>query len=320
MRIAFMGTPDFAAAVLSALMASDHEVVAVVSQPDRRAGRGNKLTSPPVARLAQERGLPLAQPEKVGTRDLRQWLSAREPELAVVAAFGQILGPKLLALPPLGCVNVHASLLPRWRGAAPIQAAILAGDAQSGVAIMEMERGLDTGPVLRAEALELHGQETGASLHDRLAEAGARLLLQVLDDLEGHRAQAMAQEESQVTWAPPLSRADGDLDWSEPAPAIERRIRALHPWPGTRTQVMGRPERLKIHPPARPLATLPLPAGSKDISPPGTILSASAEGVDVAAGEGTIVRLTSLQAPGKRALDAGAFLAGYSLKRGDRFQ
>ena len=312
MRVAFMGTPDFAAASLAALLDSDHEVVAVVSQPDRRGGRGNRVVSPPVGTLAKEHGIPLEQPERVGTRAFRDWLSSHEPELAVVAAFGQILGPKLLALPPMGCINVHASLLPRWRGASPIQAAILAGDRESGVTIMEMERGLDTGPMLGEVRMELAADETGSSLHDRLAEAGASLLLEVLEGFAGGgRPKAEPQDDDRATYAAQLRREDGDLDWSEPAAAIHRRIRALHPWPGTRTGVLERDERLKIHPPVA------LVEGAQE-GAPGTIVATSSDGVDVLAGDGRIVRLGRLQAPGKKALDAGPFLMGYPLEPGGR--
>lgn len=310
MRVAFMGTPDFAAASLAALLSSDHEVVAVVSQPDRRGGRGNRVVSPPVANLAKEHGLPLSQPERVGTRAFRDWLSEHRPEIAVVAAFGQLLGPKLLGLPPMGCINVHASLLPRWRGASPIQAAILAGDTHSGVSIMEMERGLDTGPVLREVRLELAPEETGASLHDRLAESGAALLLEVLQGYgQGSRPDATVQENELATYAAQLRREDGDLNWSQPAVVLERQIRALHPWPGTRTSVVDRDERLKIHPPVAVLEGVHQGA-------PGTIVASSSEGVDVVAGDGRVLRLSKLQAPGRKALDAGPFLTGYPLPPG----
>ena len=312
MRVAFMGTPDFAASSLAALLDSEHEVVAVVSQPDRRGGRGNRVVSPPVALLAKEHSIPLEQPERVGTRAFRDWLSGHQPEIAVVAAFGQILGPKLLGLPPLGCIYVHASLLPRWRGASPIQAAILAGDAHSGVSIMEMERGLDTGPVLGEVRLELAADETGSSLHDRLAGAGASLLLEVLEGYAGgERPGAEPQDDERATYAAQLKREDGDLDWTQSAAAIERRIRALHPWPGTRACVADRDERLKLHPPVSVLDGAH--AGS-----PGTIVAISSEGVDVVAGDGRVVRLGKLQAPGRRALDAGSFLSGYSLAPGER--
>jgi methionyl-tRNA formyltransferase len=311
MRVAFMGTPDFAAASLAAVLDSAHEVVCVVSQPDRRAGRGNKLTSPPVALLAKARDLPLAQPEGVGTLDFRTWLASHQPDIAVVAAFGQILGPKLLALPPRGCINVHASLLPRWRGASPIQAAILAGDAQSGVSIMEMERGLDTGPVLGTVALELAADETGTTLHDRLAAAGATLLLEVLGALETAPGEAAPQEEALATYAPQLRRSDGDLDFGQPAAALERRIRALHPWPGTRAQLAGRDEPIKLHPPSRVV-------GCAHDADPGTIVAATARGIEVVAGDGNLLCLERLQAPGRKALDAGAFLAGYPILAGER--
>lgn len=310
MRVAFMGTPDFAASSLAALLESEHEVVAVVSQPDRRGGRGNRVVSPPVAALAKDHGLPLSQPERVGTGAFRDWLSEHQPDIAVVAAFGQILGPKLLGLPPMGCINVHASLLPRWRGASPIQAAILAGDTHSGVSIMEMERGLDTGPVLREVRLELAPDETGATLHDRLAESGAKLLLEVLQGYgQGGRPASVVQDDDLATYAAQLRREDGDLDWTQPAATLERQIRALHPWPGTRTSVADKEELLKVHPPVEILE------GEQEGSP-GTIVASSSEGVDVLSGDGRVLRLGKLQAPGRKALDAGPFLAGYPLPAG----
>ncbi|MGM0574623.1 MAG: methionyl-tRNA formyltransferase [Myxococcota bacterium] len=316
MRVAFMGTPDFAAASLEALLASRHRVVAVVSQPDRRAGRGNRVVSPPVARIARERGLPLTQPETLRTDAFVDWLAGHEPEVIVVAAFGHILRSEVLGLPPRGCLNVHASLLPRWRGASPIQAAILAGDRETGVTIMRMDEGLDTGDVLREAAIPVRPDATGASLHDALADLGGRLLVETLDDLEAGEVEATPQDAAAATYAPMLRKRDGDLDWSRSAGEIERRVRAMHPWPGTRTRHRpdgGDARFLKIHPP-----TEVLPAGAA--AEPGVVLATGPSGVDVACGEGTALRLKRLQAPGRRALDAEAFLAGYPLEPGSRLE
>ncbi len=305
-----MGTPELAAAALGALLASKHRVVCAVSQPDRRAGRGNRLRSPPVAELAKAHGVPLAQPERVGTEEFRGWIAGFSPDVAVVAAYGHILDPKLLAVPRLGCVNVHASLLPRWRGASPIQAAILAGDSHTGVCIMEMERGLDTGPVLAREAVPIGPSDTAATLHDTLALLGARLLTATLDRMECGPLHAEAQDEAAMTYAPIIHKADGDLDWRRPAAALERQVRALHPWPGTRTRRGDMV--LKVLPPVQALD------GSAGVAP-ATVLAAGAGGIDVACGQGAL-RLLRLQAPGRNPMDAGAFLAGNPLEVGARFE
>lgn len=305
-----MGTPELAAAVLGALLASKHTVVCAVSQPDRRAGRGNRLRSPPVAELAKAHGVPLAQPERVGTEAFREWIAGFSPDVAVVAAYGHVLGLKLLAVPRLGCLNVHASLLPRWRGASPIQAAILAGDAQTGVCIMQMERGLDTGPVLAREAVAIAPDATAGPLHDVLAEVGARLLTATLDRMEREPLSAEPQDDAAMTYAPIIHKADGDLDWRRPAVELERQVRAFHPWPGTRTRRGD--AVVKVLPPVRVLE------GAAAVAP-GTVLAADAGGIDVACGIG-VLRLLRLQAPGRNPADAGAFLAGHPLEVGARFE
>ncbi len=313
MRVAFFGTPAFAAETLRALLLSGrHEVVVVVSQPDRRQGRGNRLVSPPVAALAKEHGLPLLQPASVKTRALREEVRALAPDIGVVVAFGHILGPRLLAVPRLGCLNGHASLLPRWRGAGPIQAALLAGDGQSGVCIMQMDEGLDTGPWLRRSVVAIAADETGASLHDRLAALTAIDMVEVLDALEEGPLPATPQPEEGVSYAPMLRRSDADLDWRRPAEELERRIRALHPWPGTRGQYEG--TWIKVHPPAEVVRD-----GIAGAPPPGTVLYAAPDGIVVGAGEGSALRLHRLQAPGRRALEAGPFLQGYGLAPGVRW-
>ena len=310
MRIAFMGTPELAALSLSALLDSTHQVVAVVSQPDRPSGRGRKLVPTPVAAVAREAGVPLLQPDSVGTPAFRQWLSSHQPDIAVVAAFGRILGPKLLALPPLGCINVHASLLPRWRGASPIQSAILAGDDESGVTIMQMVRALDAGDMLHVIKTPISPEDTATTLHDRLATLGAQALLEALELYEQGSVAPVAQDEAEVTYAPKITKADGDLDWTRQADVLDRQIRGLHPWPGTRCTVSGRGVQLKLHPPTSPLT-------STTTAPPGTLVRVDNDGVDVACGGGSILRLTRLQAPGKKPLDARAFLSGFPLKCGE---
>ncbi len=254
------------------------------------------------------------QPDRVGTRAFREALAAYGADVALVAAYGHILGPKLLAVPRLGCLNVHASLLPRWRGASPIQAAILAGDPKSGVTIMQMERGLDTGPMLLTREVELAPDETASSLHDRLAAVGAEAAVEALDRLEAGDLTPVAQDDARSTYAPQHVRSDADLDWSWPAEVVSRRVRGLFPWPGTRTthrRGEGDPALLKILPPVEVI-----PGGAA--GPAGEVVRASAGGVDIRCGDGALLRVGRLQAPGKRALDAGPFLAGYPLEPGAR--
>jgi methionyl-tRNA formyltransferase len=305
-----MGTPELAALSLSALLGSTHDVVAVVSQPDRPAGRGRKLVPTPVAAVARHAAIPLLQPDSVGTPQFREWLTSHRPDIAVVAAFGRILGPKLLALPPRGCINVHASLLPRWRGASPVQSAILAGDPESGVTIMQMVRALDAGDMLHVVRTPISPEDTAASLHDRLAALGASALLETLELLETGQATPVAQDEAEVTYAPRIAKSDGDLDWNRSAHELDRQVRGLHPWPGTRCVLSERDLQLKLHPPTRVMTT-------STHATPGTLLSASPEGVDVACGGGTVLRLKTLQAPGKKPLDVRAFLSGLPLSPGE---
>jgi methionyl-tRNA formyltransferase len=239
-RIVFMGSPDFALPALRGL-AAQYQVSGVVTQPDRPAGRGQKLVPPPVKELAVALGIPCIQPEKVRSPEAMAQLAAWAPDLIVVAAFGQILRPNLLDLPRWGCVNVHASLLPRWRGAAPIQAAILHGDLETGITIMRMDPGMDTGPILSQRSLTISPQDTAGTLSERLAVLGADLLLETLPGyLEGTVA-PQAQDSSQVTLAPLLKKEDGLLDFNRPAEALERQVRAMQPWPGAFMLWQGEP-------------------------------------------------------------------------------
>ncbi|MDA8251683.1 MAG: methionyl-tRNA formyltransferase [Rhodospirillales bacterium] len=299
MRLAFMGSPDFAVPALRALHGAGHDIAAVYCQPPRPAGRGQAVRRCPVHVAADELGLPVRTPARL-KRDpaAQEAFAALGLDAAVVAAYGLILPEPMLAAPRRGCLNIHASLLPRWRGAAPIQAAILAGDAESGITIMQMDAGLDTGPMLLREAVPITGRTTAASLHDQLAEIGARLILRALDD----PPPAVPQPAESATYAPKLTRADGHLDWSEDAAALARRVRALNPWPGTFALLDGQP--LKI-----------LAATVEDGSgPPGTVLD---DALLVAAGRGAL-RLTEVQAPGRAALDAAAFLRGRRIPPGTR--
>lgn len=231
LKVVFAGTPDFAAESLAALLDSPHQVVAVYSQPDRPAGRGRRLTASPVKQLAQAHGLEVHQPASLASQEARDTLASLNADVLVVVAYGLLLPAQILAVPPLGCLNVHASLLPRWRGAAPIQRAIEAGDPESGVAIMQMEAGLDTGPVLREVRTPIDATTTGGILHDRLAALGAEALIATLDDLAAGKAQALAQPEEGVTYAAKLSKAEAELDFHQPAATLAARIRAFNPWP-----------------------------------------------------------------------------------------
>ena len=239
-----MGTPDFALPSLSSLMRTQ-DVVAVVTQPDRRVGRKRKLRDSPVKQLARAARIPVLQPRRIRDDQAIDQLRALDADVFVVAAYGQILPQALLDLPRLGCINVHASLLPRWRGAAPIQAAILAGDAGSGVTIMQMDAGLDTGPILSQRPLPLRADETGQSLHDKLALLGADLLIETLPGFLQGGMRLHPQDDALATYAPAIKKAQGNIDWSRPASAIERQVRAYQPWPGSFTSWRG--SQIKLH-------------------------------------------------------------------------
>jgi methionyl-tRNA formyltransferase len=237
-KIVFMGSPEFALPSLQAL-ADHYPIVGVVTQPDRPSGRGRILTPPPVKPFALDRNLPLIQPRRLRVPEAMAQLENWQPDLIVVAAFGQILKPEVLDLPPYGCVNVHASLLPRWRGAAPIQAALLNGDLQTGVTIMRMDPGIDTGPILSQQAISVHPDDTAETMGRRLANLGADLLLATLPDYLEGKLQLQSQNDSLATYAPMLKKEDGLLDFSQPAETLERKVRAFHPWPGAYTLVDG---------------------------------------------------------------------------------
>jgi methionyl-tRNA formyltransferase len=300
LRLAFMGSPDFAVTALRALHGAGHDIVAVYCQQPRPAGRGQTVQPCPVHRAADDLGLPVYTPPSL-RRDAAEQARFRALALdaAVVAAYGLILPQAMLDAPRRGCLNIHASLLPRWRGAAPIQAAILAGDAESGVTIMQMDAGLDTGPMLLREAVPIGPRTTAAILHDQLADLGARLLLRALAE----DPPPVAQPEG-ATYAAKLSRADGHIDWRAPAEHIDRRIRALNPWPGTFAMLGA--ETLKI------LAAAPV---AQD-GPPGTALDAA---LTIGCGAGAL-RLLRVQLPGRAALDAAAFLRGHPVPAGTRLE
>ena len=297
MRLIFAGTPEFAVPSLR-VAAARGEVVAVYTQPDRPAGRGRGLAASPVKRAAMELGLPVLQPDTLRTVEARRALRALAPDLMIVVAYGLLLPPKVLAIPTLGCWNVHASLLPRWRGAAPIQRAIEAGDAETGVCLMQMEQGLDTGPVLLASALPIGEQETAGQLHDRLSELGAQVLADGLALLRaGVRPAPQPQPEEGATYARKLDKAQARLDWTLPAQALARKVRAFQPWPVAEAEVAG--ERLRIH------GAIALPLAHA--AAPGAILHAGREGIDVACGSGAL-RIRSLQRAGGKAITAADYL------------
>jgi methionyl-tRNA formyltransferase len=297
MRLAFMGSPDFAVPALRALHGAGHEVTAAYCQPPRPAGRGQSVRKCPVQRAAETLGIPVRTPTRLRNAAAEHAaFAALDLDAAVVAAYGLILPPAMLAAPRLGCLNIHASLLPRWRGAAPIQAAILAGDERSGVTIMQMDAGLDTGPMLLEEAVPITARTTASELHGTLAAIGARLVLRALAE----NPPARPQPEAGATYAPKLSRDDGRLDWSHPAEALDRRVRALNPWPGTFTVLGG--EILKV------LAAVPA-AGAGE---PGRVLD---DALTVACGAGAL-RLLQVQRPGRAAMDAAALLRGHPVPPG----
>lgn len=297
-RIVFMGTPEFAVPALEAL-ADAHQVVGVVTQPDRPAGRGRRLAPSPVKQVALERGLSLSQPHSLRTPEAVAQLSAWKPDVIVVAAFGQILPQDVLGLPPHGCLNVHGSLLPHWRGAAPVAAAILAGDEVTGVTIMQMDAGLDTGPVLAQREETILPDDTQATLEERLAYLGAELLVETLSAYLAGNLLPRPQPEEGATYAGQLRKEDGLLDWSRPAVELDRQVRAFTPWPGAFTTWRG--QRLKV------LRVVPLPEWHGD-APPGTVI-VLADGVVVATGEGAL-RLEEVQLAGKRPMDIAPFLRG----------
>ena len=301
LRIAFAGTPEFALAALDALAASPHRIVGVWTQPDRPAGRGRKLTSSPVKQRALDLGLPVHQPDSLKPEGARQALRDAQPDVMVVVAYGLILPSPILAIPRYGCVNIHASLLPRWRGAAPIQRALLAGDAETGVSIMQMDKGLDTGPVFEELRTPIIPDDTAATLHDRLAPLGAKALLEVLAALPD--VQPRAQDPAAATYAEKLSKQEARLNWRRSAEELARCVRGYNPWPVAYTFYHGAPLRLWR---AMPLTTTATAA-------PGTVLAAGKEGVDVATGKG-VLRILELQPAGGRVVAAADYVRGRELK------
>ncbi len=307
LRVIMMGTPDFAVPTLRAIADAGHRVVCAYSQPPRPAGRGQQVQPSPVHKAAEALGIPVRTPKTLRTAEAQADFAALDADVAVVAAYGLILPQPVLDAPRLGCVNVHGSLLPRWRGAAPIQRSILAGDAETGITIMQMDAGLDTGAMLLKEAVPITPTTTASSLHDDLAALGARMIVTALAGLAAGTLTAEPQPEDGVTYAAKLTREDGRLDWSRDAAFVERQVRALTPWPGCWFDLGtgSGTERIKV------LAAEP--AGEAAGAAAGTLLDGR---MTVACGDGRAVRLVRVQRPGKAPVDGEAFLRGFAVPAG----
>jgi methionyl-tRNA formyltransferase len=306
MRLVFMGTPDFAVASLEALLKSDDSVVGVVTQPDRPKGRGQILTPSPVKLLAKRQQIPLLQPVKMKDPEFLQALAGWKPDLIAVAAFGRILTPTILSLPPRGCINVHGSLLPKYRGAGPIQWAIINGETQTGITTMLMDEGMDTGAMLLQEAISITPDDTADTLSPRMAALGGRLLVETIARLKAGTLAPQPQDASQVTFAPLLKKEDGVIDWALPATALANRIRGLSPWPGAYTTVPGG-DRWTIW----RARALPGPA----TKPPGVIVSVTHEAIHVATGEG-VLAVTEVQPMNSRRMAVSQYLTGHPTAAG----
>lgn len=289
LNIIFAGTPDFAASSLQALLDSEHNVVAAYTQPDRQSGRGKKITMSPVKELALQHNIPVEQPISLKAEDAQQQLASYNADIMVVVAYGLLLPQAVLDIPRLGCINVHGSLLPRWRGAAPIQRAIEAGDSESGITIMQMEAGLDTGPMISKAVTPITADDTGASLHDKLAAQGAKLLVATMDDIASDDFSAEQQDDTLATYAHKLSKQEAFIDWSLSAHHIERTVRAFNSWPVAQTKLDDKVIRVWS-------AEVIEHANSQT---PGTIISADKSGILVACGENQLL-LTELQLPSSR--------------------
>lgn len=309
MRIVFMGTPDFSVPALEALVEGGHEVVAAITQPDKPKGRGKAVLITPVKEKAMELGIPVYQPVKVREPEFVEKLRQMEPDAIVVVAFGQILPKSILEIPRYGCVNIHASLLPKYRGAAPIQWAVIDGERESGVTTMFMNEGLDTGDMLEKEAVTLDPKETGGSLHDKLSAIGGRLILSTLKGLEDGTLKGTPQTDEGTCYAKMLKKSLGDIDWTMDAAAIERLIRGLNPWPSAYTCLHGK--TLKIW----DGDVLEREYGVE----PGTVAEVAKDRLVVQTGQGSLA-IRSLQLEGKKRMDAGDFLRGYAVEAGTRLE
>ncbi|MGB1256698.1 MAG: methionyl-tRNA formyltransferase [Thiolinea sp.] len=316
LRVVYAGTPDFAVPALRSLLSSRHQVVAVYTQPDRPAGRGRKIKPGPVKQLALDNEVPVEQPLSFRDSSVMKTLEDYQADVMVVAAYGLILPQRVLDTPGYGCLNIHGSLLPRWRGAAPIQRAIQAGDAETGVTIMQMAAGLDTGDMLLKVVCPISPEDGGQSIHDHLAEAGADALLQTLDLLCEGKLQPEVQNESQACYAHKLSKAEAEIDWSQPAVVIDRQIRAFDAWPTAFSYYQGKPVRFfsSLVPNTDSLTTVSTEvAEGADSILPGTVVAESRDGIDVMAGDQALVRITSLQMAGGKRMSVADFVNARSL-------
>jgi methionyl-tRNA formyltransferase len=309
LRLVFLGSGDFAVPSLEALIAAGHTVLALVAQPDRESGRGRRVAAPPTKPVALRHGVSVLQPRRVREPAALEALRVLEPEIAVVVAYGQILPPALLELPRLGCVNVHASLLPRYRGAAPIQWAIARGEVTTGVTTMQLDEGLDTGPILLQRQIAIDPQETAGELSPRLATHGAELLLETLAGLENGTLQGKPQDQEQASLAPILKKQDGHVDWTRTAEELACRVRGFNPWPGMTTTWRGQSLKLVR---ARPSASGP--------GEPGQIAAVEADAIIVACGAATRLQVLEVQPESRRTMSAAAFVAGARLEPGARFE
>ena len=312
LKIIYAGTPDFSVPALQALINSEHDVIAVYTQPDRPAGRGRKLQFGPVKQVAVDAGIPVEQPLSLKDvtddgKTAQQILADYQADVMVVAAYGLILPQVVLDMPKHGCLNIHGSLLPRWRGAAPIQRAIQAGDAETGVTIMQMALGLDTGDMLHKTTCPITAEDTGQTIHDRLATDGADALLHVLTQIQDSNLSPEKQDESLACYAHKLTKQEAEINWTQPAKQIDQMIRAFSPWPVAYTQYNGKPLRLFMS----SLLTTTTPIKNSD-DPAGTVINESPEGIQIATGDG-VLNLTQLQLPGKKAMQVRDFLNGRSL-------
>ena len=312
MRVVYMGTPDFAVDTLDAIVKARHEVLLVVTQPDKAKGRGKKLQFTPVKEKALEYDLPVAQPEKVREEAFMEELENLAPDVIVVVAFGQLLPERILNIPKYGCINVHASLLPAYRGAAPIQWAVIDGLEESGVTTMYMEKGLDTGDIILQSRLSLAENETGGSLFDRLAKKGASLLIRTLEELEAGTATRTKQDDSQSSYAKMLTKDMGNLDFTQDAVILERLIRGLNPWPSAFTKLGDK--TLKVYE-ASVLTEEEANALNSDVVGSGSIIAVDKKSFTVRCGNGAL-RIMNLQLEGKKRMDTAAFLLGYKIEVG----
>ena len=318
MKLVFMGTPEFSVPALLALISGGHEVAAVVTQPDKRKGRGKEMQSTPVKEAALARGIPVFQPERIrNNEEFLETLKTIRPDAIVVIAFGQLLPKEVLTLPPYGCINIHASLLPKYRGAAPIQWVVIDGEKETGITTMYMEEGLDTGDMLLKTVIPIEADETGGSLHDKLAKAGGPLILETLKGLEEGTLERIPQT-GETCYAKMLTKDLGNVDWSMKAEDIERLIRGLSPWPGTYSRLKGKTVKFwRAQVCGEAPGTEEANAGERPL--PGTIAAVTKDAILVQTGDG-LLAVKELQPAGKKRMDAGAFLRGYPLQAGDKME